>query len=107
MDNKNVNLTVVKTNYDKDRKYATLYGHAYHIKYKVDGMEISRVSGGSTDLTQYNAIDKALKSVLYNASTNYYTVDVTINGSTLPKSLQSFLKDKYETETQINSVTFA
>lgn len=107
MTNKNVNLTVVKTNYDKDRKYATLYGHAYHIKYKVDGTEISRVSGGSTDLTQYNAINKALKSVLYNASTGYYKVDVTINDATLTDSLQAFLKDKYEVETQINSITFA
>ena len=107
MTNKNVNLTVVKTNYDKDRKYATLYGHAYHVKYEIDGKQISRVSGGLTDLTQYNAIDKALKSVLYKASTNYYTVDITINDATLTDSLQAFLKDKYEAETQINSITFA
>ena len=107
MANKNVSLTVVKTNYDKDRKYATVYGHAYHVNYKVDGIEIKKVSGGSSDLTQYNVVDQALKSVLYRASTRYYTADVTINNATLPKSLQSFLKDKYETETQINSVTFA
>ena len=107
MSSRNVNLTVIKTAYDKNREHATVYGHSYHVKLEIDGKQISRVSGGLTDLTQYNAIDKALKSVLYRASTNYYKVEVTINNATLPKSLPSFLKDKYETETQINSVTFA
>lgn len=107
MTNKNLNLTVIKTEYDKNREHATVYGHSYHVKLEIDGKQISRVSGGSTDLTQYNAINKALKSVLYNASTNYYTADVTINDATLPDRLQAFIKDKYEAEAQINSVTFA
>src|SRR5699024_2385854 len=106
MANRNVNLTVIKTEYDKDRKHATVYGQSDHVKHEIDGKQMDRISGGLADITQYNAINKALKSVLYKASTNYYTADVTINDATLPDSLQAFIKDKYEVETQINSITF-
>lgn len=106
MANKNVKLTVNKTEYQQSREFSTIEGHTYHVKYEIDGKEIRRISGGLSDLTQFHALDEALKTVLYNASNQYYTVDVTIEGATLPASLQTFLKDKYEVETQINSVTF-
>lgn len=104
---KNVKLTVNKHEYQQDREFTTIEGHTYHVIYEIDGKEIRRIGGGLTDLTQYNAINKALKTVLHSASTQYYTADVTIEGATLPASLQSFLVDKYEVETQINSITFA
>lgn len=105
MTNKNVKLIVDKSEFPK-REIAAVSGHTYIVGYEIDGQEIRRISGGFDDLTQFHALDEALKTVLRRASTKYYTVDVTIEGSTLPASLQTFLKDKYETETQINSVTF-
>lgn len=96
---KNINLTVTKQEYE-NREYATRLGHDYYVKDE-NGNRYNRAS-----LSQVDAVETALLEVLKRAANGYYEVTVTIEGVTLPESLQTFLKDKYEVESQINSVTF-
>lgn len=96
---KTINLTVTKHEYE-NREYATRLGHDYYVR-DANGIKFNRAS-----LSQFDAIDTALLEVLKRAANSYYEADVTIFGATLPESLQTHLTDKYEVETQINSITF-
>lgn len=96
---KKINLTVTKHNYE-NRESGSRLGHDYYVK-DSNGIRFNRAS-----LSQFDAIDTALLEVLKRAANSYYEADVTIYGATLPESLKAHLSDKYETETQINSVTF-
>src|SRR5690625_2046302 len=97
---KTINLTVRKHEYE-NRKYATRLGHDDYVSAE-NGIQFNRAS-----LSQFDAIDTALLEVLKRAANSYYEADVTIYDATLPESLQTFLVDKYEVETQINGITFA
>lgn len=97
---KTINLTVRKHEYE-NKEYAMRLGHDYYVSAE-NGTQFNRAS-----LSQFDAIDTALLEVLKRAANGYYEADVTIYDATLPESLQTFLKEKYEVETQINSVTFA
>src|SRR5690554_1186696 len=96
---KNITLTVNKHEYE-NRESASRLGHVYIVTDQ-NGNRFNQAS-----LSQLEAIDTALLEVLKRAAKGYYEVDVTIEGATLPESLQTHLSDKYEVETQINSLTF-
>src|SRR5690625_506404 len=96
---RNITLTVSKHEYE-NREFATRLGHDYYVKDSA-GNRFNRAS-----LSQFDAIDSALLEALKRAAHGYYEANITINGASLPESLQTFLKEKYEVESQINSVSF-
>jgi len=99
---KTITLTVNKQEYE-NRTTAARLGHAYSVK-----NEAGDVFNSYGDISQFDAVDKALYNVLKRAAMHYYDVDVTIEGASLSDGLKTFLTDKYEAEsTQINSITFA
>lgn len=98
---KTINLTVSKQEYE-NRPTAARLGYAYSVK-----DEAGDTLNGHNEVSQFDAVDKALYNVLKRAAMHYYDVDVTITGATLSEELQSFLVDKYEVESQVSSITFA
>lgn len=103
---KNITLSVEKYEYEEGRKNATATGHVYTVKLSTEGVsQVDRVN--KANLSQFDAVDSALLETLKRASKRYYDVNVTIEGASFPESLQTFLIDKYETETQFTSVSFA
>lgn len=98
---KTINLTVNKIGYE-NRASAVRLGHAYTVK-----NEAGDTFNNHGEVSQFEAIDKALYNVLKRASMHYYEADVIITGATLSEALQSFLADKYTAESQVSSITFA
>lgn len=94
-----ITLTVSKHEYE-NRESASKLGHVYNVKDE-EGNRFNRAN-----LSQYDAIDSALLEVLKQSANGYYEVDVTIVDASLSESLQGFLSDKYEVESQINSISF-
>lgn len=105
---KNITLTVSKHNYEQ-REHSTVAGHAYNVRSQAEGSnQVDTLSNQrSIQFSQFNAVDSALHDILVRATNAYYTTAVTIEGATLPESIQTFLTDKYEVESQITSITFA
>lgn len=98
---KTINLTVNKHSY-KNSATASRTGHTYAVK-----NEAGDTFNSHNEVSQFEAIDKALYNVLKRAAMHYYEADVTIEGASLTDGLKTFLSDKYTVEAQISSITFA
>lgn len=95
--------------------YLTVKKHVYgnqefttrlHYEYIVKDNSGHRYNPPGLSLSQFEAIDSALHDVLLRSIRRGTEASVTIEGATLPESLQEFLREKYEIEDQIESITF-
>ena len=96
-----LNLTVEKHVYG-NQEFTTRMHYEYHVK----DSRGNRYNPPGLSLSQFEAIDSALHDVLLRSVRRDTEASVTIEGATLPESLQEFLRAKYEVEEQIESISF-
>lgn len=101
-------LTIKKTTYTQSQ-FATRSGHALSASYSRDGLDKPRSMFVKLNVPIFDVVDEALAKLFVIVSESYDTADVTVDVGdyTLTAAQQTTLKEKYELETQINSITFA